>query len=52
VRQFWEERLDGRITWYISSLGQLENFFEERARAIVEQSQTDAREPQLTGSEA
>ncbi len=24
VRKFWEDRLEGRLTWYISSLGQLE----------------------------
>jgi len=31
VRSFWEERLGGRITWFISSLGQLEAVFESLA---------------------
>ena len=31
VRQFWEERLEGRISWYISSLSQLEAIFESLA---------------------
>ena len=38
VRQFWEERLEGRITWYISSLSQLETVFEslaEKEAALV-----------------
>ena len=28
VRQFWEERLGNRITWFVSSLGQLESAFD------------------------
>ncbi|HSH08816.1 MAG TPA: hypothetical protein VK995_00395, partial [Oceanipulchritudo sp.] len=31
VRDFWEERLGGRITWFISPLGQLESVFESLA---------------------
>ena len=31
VRQFWEERLEGRISWYVSSLSQLESIFESLA---------------------
>jgi hypothetical protein len=43
VKSFWEERLEGRITWYMSSLGQLETVFAslaeaESSRAGVEQS--------------
>ncbi len=33
VRQHWEERLGGRITWYLSSLSQLESTFERLAGA-------------------
>lgn len=29
VRKFWEERLDSRITWYISSLNQFDGVFEQ-----------------------
>ena len=31
VREYWEERLDGRITWYISALNQLESAFDQLA---------------------
>jgi hypothetical protein len=48
VRKFWEDRLDGRISWFISHLGQLETAFE--ARSELE----SAGEPVLetSGSEA
>lgn len=29
ARTFWEERLDGRINWYLSTLGPFEALFEE-----------------------
>lgn len=38
VRAFWEEQLEGRITWYISSLGQLEYFFESLAEKEAEKA--------------
>ncbi|MEX0326367.1 MAG: hypothetical protein AB3N33_09805 [Puniceicoccaceae bacterium] len=31
VRDFWEERLEGRVSWYVSSLSQMEAVFESRA---------------------
>lgn len=31
VRKFWEDKLDGRISWYITSLGQLEMTFDALA---------------------
>jgi hypothetical protein len=36
VREFWEERLEGRITWNISSLSQLETVFESLAEKEAE----------------
>jgi hypothetical protein len=36
VRNFWEERLDGRINWYISSMSQLELEFEAIAAKQAE----------------
>lgn len=33
VRQHWEDALDGEITWYVTSLGQIESFLEEREAA-------------------
>lgn len=36
VRKFWEERLDGRINWYISSLSQLELQYEAMAEKEAE----------------
>ena len=52
VRSFWEERLDGHITWYVSSLGQLEQAFEslmenEKARA-AEAAKSEEQENQET----
>lgn len=41
VRNFWEERLDGRISWYVTSLNQLESVFEKleaAAEAALEAS--------------
>lgn len=29
VRSFWEERLDGRITWYVTNLNQVESLLDE-----------------------
>ncbi|MGC9450949.1 MAG: hypothetical protein ACP5I4_05820 [Oceanipulchritudo sp.] len=52
VREFWEQQLKGRITWYISPLGQLEIFFEERFHALEDAANASAEEPQLTRSEA
>ena len=37
VRQFWEDRLDGRITWYVSTLNQIETVLEELASQLEEQ---------------
>ena len=48
VRKFWEDRLEGRITWLVSPLGQLETFFEARAEMAPESEET----LQATGSEA
>jgi len=31
VRSFWEEKLDGRITWFISNMSQLEQVFDKLA---------------------
>ena len=36
VRNFWGERLDGRINWYISSMNQLELQFEAMAAKEAE----------------
>lgn len=40
VREYWQDLLDGRITWYVSPLNQLESVFdsllEEEAAAAVE----------------
>ena len=38
VRNFWEERLDGRVTWFISALGQMEMLFESLAEKQAEQA--------------
>ncbi len=39
VRKFWEELLGGRVTWYISPMGQLELLFEqEEARLAAERA--------------
>jgi len=35
VRNFWEDRLGGRITWYVSPMGQLEMLFEEQAARLA-----------------
>jgi hypothetical protein len=41
VREFWEERLEGRVTWLVSSLSQLEGVFdrlaEEQASEVEEE---------------
>ena len=38
VRKFWEERLESRISWYISPLTQMEAVFEQRAQMAAEES--------------
>jgi hypothetical protein len=40
VRNFWEDKLEGRVSWYVSSLSQLEAVFErlvENEAAAVEE---------------
>ena len=49
VRKFWEERLDGRINWYISSMSQLEIQFEAMAAKEAElaaQKATEQEQPE------
>ena len=31
VRKFWEDRLEGRITWYVTNLNQIESVLDEYA---------------------
>ena len=38
VRQFWEEKLEGRINWYVTTMSQLEKEFEARAAAEAEEA--------------
>lgn len=39
VRKFWEDRLEGRITWYVSPLSQMEMILER-----LEKKEADARD--------
>ena len=39
VREFWEERLEGRISWYVSSLNQLEAVFEKLTEQLADTEQ-------------
>ena len=48
VRQFWEDRLDGRITWFISSLNQMEMAFD----SLAEKEAEAAREENPESSKA
>lgn len=48
VREFWEERLEGRITWLVSSLSQLETVFE----SLAENEAVKAAEEQPVESKA
>jgi hypothetical protein len=48
VREFWEERLEGRVSWYISPLSQLEAVFE----SLAEQEPVEAVEQESVQSEA
>ena len=52
VRSFWEELLGGRITWYLSSIGQMEAVFDrlEEARAAIEAAART--QPETTPEEA
>ncbi len=38
VRNFWEERLEGRVAWYVTTLNQLETVLDERETAEAAQS--------------
>jgi hypothetical protein len=45
VRKFWEDRLEGRITWLVSSIGQLEMVFESLvAKEEQEKAEAEAAE--------
>jgi hypothetical protein len=48
VRKFWEEKLNGRINWYLSTMGQLEARFEVMAaiEAQLAAQQQDQSNPQ------
>jgi len=35
VRNFWEEQLEGRITWYITTLNQIESVLDEHAPVLA-----------------
>ena len=56
VRQFWEDRLGGRINWYISPMSQLEMTFEtmakKEAELAAEQAAAEAAEEESENSEA
>ncbi len=56
VRNFWEERLNGRINWYVSSMSQLELEFEamaaKEAEAAAKQAAEAAAKEQPENSEA
>lgn len=54
VRKFWEDRLDGRISWNISALGQLEMTFDAMAEKEAEAAaaeETEAAEEPTESSE-
>ena len=47
VRKFWEERLEGRISWFVSSLNQFEAIFTElEAKQAVEPEPEPEPEPE------
>ena len=51
VRNFWEERLEGRINWYISSMSQLELQFEAMAAKEAElatQKAAEQEQPEIS----
>lgn len=46
VRKFWEDRLEGRISWYISTLNQFETIFNEfEAKQVPEPEPEPEPEP-------
>ena len=52
VRLFWEERLNGRINWYLSSMSQLEMVFESFAAKQKELEEAEAKANESDNSEA
>lgn len=38
VREFWEEKLGGRINWYVTTMSQLEKEFDRRAAADAQKA--------------
>lgn len=38
VRNYWEERLEGRVAWYVTTLNQLETVLDEREAAEAAES--------------
>jgi len=46
VRNFWEERLEGRVAWYVTTLNQLETVLDELEAAEA------AKAAEATGKEA
>ena len=48
VRNFWEERLEGRLAWFISPMSEMEIVFEERAGKELDAALTAAAKPETT----
>jgi len=52
VRSFWEERLNGRINWYITPMNQLETVFESLALTLKEEATAEADQSESENSRA
>jgi hypothetical protein len=52
VRSFWEERLKGRINWYISSMSQLEMVFDSLAKKESDEAAQETEQEESDNSEA
>jgi len=48
VRNFWEERLEGRLTWFISPMGEMEMAFEDMADEEPEAALAEPAKPVTT----
>jgi hypothetical protein len=52
VRKFWEDRLEGRISWYVSTLNQFETIFNELEAKQVAEQEAEAEPEAKTKPEA